>query len=144
MADSSKANRILEATKIQARAVIPIVKALEKELGKERAHAIVGEAIADNYVAWRTKLGFETNGHPGAKDDNQPEFPVCYEVVEHTDSSYGHDITGLRLCGLFPVDRRTRNRRVDDLWRGFRGRSTDPAGLGISAHPDPDARCALL
>ena len=43
-------SKILEATKIQARAVIPIVKALEKELGKTRAHEIVGKAISDAYV----------------------------------------------------------------------------------------------
>ena len=50
---------ILDATKIQARIVIPIVKVLEKELGKERAHHIVGEAIAQSYVAYRDKLGID-------------------------------------------------------------------------------------
>jgi hypothetical protein len=44
---------ILDAVKIQARAVIPIVKALERELGKERAHAIVGAAIAGDYARSR-------------------------------------------------------------------------------------------
>lgn len=38
---------ILDAVKIQARAVIPIVKALEREIGRESAFAIVGSAIAD-------------------------------------------------------------------------------------------------
>ena len=52
---------ILDATKIQSRIVIPIVKALEKELGKERAHEIVGRAIAESYVAYRERLGFEPN-----------------------------------------------------------------------------------
>ena len=37
MSDAPKKNPILEATKIQARAVIPIVKALEAELGKAGA-----------------------------------------------------------------------------------------------------------
>lgn len=37
----------LDAVKIQARAVITIVRALERELGKERAHSIVGRAIAE-------------------------------------------------------------------------------------------------
>jgi len=55
---------LLDATKIQARIVIPIVKALEKELGKERAHHIVGEAIAQSYVAYRDKLGIEEDRHP--------------------------------------------------------------------------------
>ena len=52
---------ILDATKIQARIVIPIVKALERELGKQAAHELVGRAIAENYVAWREKIGFDEN-----------------------------------------------------------------------------------
>ena len=40
MPEDKPTNPILEATKIQAKAVIPIVKALEKELGKERAHQL--------------------------------------------------------------------------------------------------------
>ncbi len=38
----------LQAVKIQARAVMPIVKALEAELGKENAHEPVGNAIAQS------------------------------------------------------------------------------------------------
>lgn len=75
---------ILDATKIQARIVIPIVKALEKELGKKRAHHIVGKAIAQTYVDYREKLGFEENRHPrdecqeGSKD---PAFPIERQIV---------------------------------------------------------------
>ena len=58
---------ILDATKIQARIVIPIVKALEKELGRERAHHIVGEAIAQSYVAYRDKLVSKKTGTPVKK-----------------------------------------------------------------------------
>jgi hypothetical protein len=90
---------ILEATKIQARAVIPIVKALEKELGKERAHAIVRAAIADNYCAWRRKLGFEANSHP--RTDNAPDFPVERTVVADSDTEYGFDITGCAFAEYF-------------------------------------------
>ena len=48
---------VLDAVKIQARIVIPIVRALETELGKERAHAIVGRAIADAYANFQAKPG---------------------------------------------------------------------------------------
>jgi len=101
MSDSPKKDPILEATKIQARAVIPIVKALEKELGKERAHAIVGAAIADNYVAWRDKRGFVADSHPSTEDDGGPSFPVEKEVVEHSDDTYGHNITGCAFADYF-------------------------------------------
>ena len=46
---------LLEAVKIQARAVIPIVKDLEREIGKERALGIVGSAIANDYAKWQAR-----------------------------------------------------------------------------------------
>ena len=101
MTDEQRKNPILEATKIQARAVIPIVKALERELGKERAHDIVGNAIADNYVAWRKKRGFEENSHPGSDGENKPAFPVEFEVVENKTDAYGHNITGCAFADYF-------------------------------------------
>jgi len=97
------ATSILDATKIQARALIPVVKALEKELGKERAHAIVGKAIADSYVAWREKRGFVEDSHPrrGEDGDNAPAFPVEEEVVEDTETAYGHNIVGCAFAQYF-------------------------------------------
>ncbi len=92
---------ILDATRIQARAVIPIVKALEREIGKARAHGIVGRAIAGSYVAWREKRGFEANSHPGSEADDAPDFPVEREVVENTDDAYGHDIVGCAFADFF-------------------------------------------
>jgi len=98
------ATSILDATKIQARIVIPIVKALEKELGKERAHQIVGEAIAQSYVDYRERLGFELNEHPrneGEAEGNGPAFPVERDIVEDTASAFGHNITGCAFADYF-------------------------------------------
>lgn len=92
---------VLEATKIQARAVIPIVRALERELGKQRAHAIVGQAIADNYVAWREKIGFTEDSHPRGEADSGPAFPVEQQVVTDTEEEYGHNITGCAFADYF-------------------------------------------
>ncbi|PJK31536.1 L-2-amino-thiazoline-4-carboxylic acid hydrolase [Minwuia thermotolerans] len=95
---------ILEATKIQARMLIPVVKRLEQELGKEEAHRIVGEAIAQNYVAWREKLGFVEDSHPSeehGEGGNAPAFPVEQEVVENTPDAYGHNITGCAFADWF-------------------------------------------
>ena len=101
MSNQPQKDPILEATKIQAKAVIPIVKAMEEELGKERAHAVVGEAIAGNYVQWRDKRGFEPDSHPNSDDDNGPAFPVEKEVVENTETAYGHNITGCAFADYF-------------------------------------------
>lgn len=93
---------IIDATRIQARIVIPIVKALEKEIGKERAHEIVGRAIAENYVSWREKRGFEENAHPAIEAaGNSPSFPVEKEVVENTNEAYGHNIVGCQFADFF-------------------------------------------
>lgn len=96
---------ILDATKIQARILIPIVKELEKEMGKEAAHALVGKAIAGNYVAWREKRGFTENSHPKTDHDgdggNAPEFPVERAVVEDSDTAYGFNVTGCAFADYF-------------------------------------------
>lgn len=101
MSQKPEKNPILEATKVQARAVIPIVKELEKELGKERAHAIVGRAIAANYVAWRESRGFVPDAHPRAEAADGPDFPVEHQVVEDTATAYGHNITGCAFADYF-------------------------------------------
>ncbi len=100
MATKPTPSPILDAVKVQSRVVIPIVKALEQEIGKERAHAIVGKAIADSYVAYRTRRGFEPNSHP-REDGDAPAFPVERDVVEDNDGSYGHNITGCAFADYF-------------------------------------------
>ncbi len=95
---------ILDATKIQSRIVIPIVKALEKELGKARAHLIVVQAIAEAFVGYREGLGYERNVHPrdeGEGVGNTLKFPVDREVIEDTDTAFGHNITGCAFADYF-------------------------------------------
>ena len=94
-------NKILEAIKIQSRVVIPIVRALEREIGKEKAHRIVGRAIADAYVAHRERRGFEKNAHPRTEEENGMAFPVERAVVEDTDTTYGYNITGCQFAEYF-------------------------------------------
>ena len=93
-------NKVLDAMKVQSRVVIPIVKALEKEIGKERAHRVVGDAIAGAYVEYRKHRGFEADVHPGVEVDG-PSFPVEKEVVENEASSYGHNITSCQFADYF-------------------------------------------
>jgi hypothetical protein len=90
---------MLEAVKIQASVLIPIVKALETELGKERAHALVGRAIAESYADFRASRTKERDIHPG--DAEPMDFPVESTVVEHTESRYGFDITGCAFADYF-------------------------------------------
>lgn len=115
---------ILEAVKIQARAMIPVVKALEIELGKARAHELVGNAIAESwahYTASRTSAGGSPRDAGGDFD-----FPVDRVIVTDSLNEYGVDMTrcafaeyfrrigepeigALLTCGVdFAVERRLR------------------------------------
>tara|TARA_A100001037_G_C15121167_1_gene623909 strand:- start:306 stop:752 length:447 start_codon:yes stop_codon:yes gene_type:complete len=94
-------NKVLDATKIQARAVIPIVKALETELGKVRAHEIVGRAIGESYVELRNRRGFEPDAHPRDDDNGGLDFPVERDIVEDTDVSYAFNVTGCAFADYF-------------------------------------------
>jgi len=90
----------LEAVKIQARVVIPILRALEQELGSGRAHSIVGRAIAESYAQWQGKAASARNLHP-RETDIEEQFPVETEVVEDTDSTFAINMTRCRFAEYF-------------------------------------------
>jgi hypothetical protein len=92
---------ILNAVKIQSRVVIPIIRELEKEIGKERAHAVIGRAIVNAYVDYRELKGFEENSHPRVEQEFNNVFPVEREVVYDTEETYGYNITGCEFAEYF-------------------------------------------
>jgi L-2-amino-thiazoline-4-carboxylic acid hydrolase len=97
---SEKPTAALDAVKIQARVVIPIVRALERELGEERAHSIVGRAIAESYAEWQVKTVSAQHSHP--KDvDIEGHWPIETEVVEDTDSTFAINMTRCRFAEYF-------------------------------------------
>ena len=91
---------MLEAVKIQARMLIPVVRALESELGKEKAHALVGRALAEahaNFVASRTPA---QDSHPSA-DRDAFAYPVESEIVENTDTTLAINMTACEFARYF-------------------------------------------
>ena len=52
---------VLEQVKIQARILVPLLKALQAELGKERANAVARKALGDHFRSlgeqWWTAQG---------------------------------------------------------------------------------------
>jgi predicted hydrocarbon binding protein len=94
-------NSIFNAVKIQSRVVIPIIRELEKEIGKERAHALIGRAIANAYVDYRELKGFEENSHPRMEQEFDNGFPVEREVIDDTEETYGYNITGCEFAEYF-------------------------------------------
>src|SRR5262245_20213047 len=91
---------VLDAIKIQARAVIPIVKALEAELGKTRAHTIVGNALGDDYARWQARRIPARNVHP-RETSGANTFPVESVVVDDTETSFGVNMTSCRFAEYF-------------------------------------------
>ncbi len=87
----------LEAVKIQARAVIPIVRALEAKLGKPDAHRLVGDAIAESWAAFIASRD-EGSGHP--RDDNM-SYPVDSVIVKDTDDEYAVNMTRCEFAQYF-------------------------------------------
>jgi hypothetical protein len=98
---------ILQQAKIQAQALVPLVKALQAELGEERANTLVRKALGDIYRRygeefWRMKneknLGkvitsaFATYARDDALD---------YGVVEQSQDAAGIDVTGCRYAEFY-------------------------------------------
>jgi len=84
----------LEAVKIQARAVIPIVRALEARMGAAEAHQLVGDAIA-NAWADHVQAHTETSPHPRSAADSP--FPVERMIVTDRAEEYAVNMT---RCGF--------------------------------------------
>ena len=94
-------NSIFNAVKIQSRVVIPIIRELEKEIGKERAHALIGRAIANAYVDYRELKGFKENSHPRVEQEFDNGFPIEREVIDDTEETYGYNIAYCEFAEYF-------------------------------------------
>jgi L-2-amino-thiazoline-4-carboxylic acid hydrolase len=98
---------VIQQAKIQAQVLVPLVKALQAELGEERANALVRKALGDIYRRfgeefWRTKneqnLGkvmasaFATYARDDALD---------YKVIEQSQDAFAFDVTGCRYAEFY-------------------------------------------
>ena len=98
---------LIEQAKIQARVLVPLVKALQAELGEQRANALVRRALGDIYRRygeefWRTKseknLGkvmasaFATFSRGDA---------LNYQVREQSQDAFEIDVTGCKYAEFY-------------------------------------------
>jgi hypothetical protein len=98
---------IIQQAKIQAQVLVPLVKALQAELGAARANALVQNALGDLYrkygeTFWRSKneqnfgkfmaSGFKTFARDDALD---------YQVVEQTQDALAVNVTGCRYAEFY-------------------------------------------
>jgi hypothetical protein len=98
---------VIQQAKIQAQVLVPLVKALQAELGEERANRLVRRALSDLYRGyggefWRTKdeknLGkvvasaFATYAREDALD---------YRVIEQSEDAFEFDVTRCRYAEFY-------------------------------------------
>lgn len=98
---------VLQQAKIQAQVIIPLVKALQAELGEARANALVRSALGETYRRygeefWRTKeetnLG---NAMTSAFSSYAAEDALHYRVIEQSPDAYAIDVTGCRYADFY-------------------------------------------
>lgn len=98
---------VLEQAKIQAQVLVPLVKALQAELGEERANAVVREALGDVYRRlgeqwWRAKDSKHVGENMArafaafAKGD-----AIDYSVRAQSQDAYEIDVTGCRYAQFY-------------------------------------------
>jgi hypothetical protein len=98
---------VIEEVKAQARVLVPLVKALQAELGEERANAIVRRTLGDQYRKlgeqwWKARGGnslgenvgsaFQMYGADGALD---------YDTLRKTADAYEINVTGCRYAEFY-------------------------------------------
>ena len=98
---------VLEQAKIQAQVLVPLVKALQAELGEERANAVVRKALGDIYRRlgeqwWRAK----DSKHVG--ENMARAFAafakgeaIDYSVRAQSQDAYEIDVTGCRYAQFY-------------------------------------------
>jgi len=98
---------IIQQVKIQARVLVPLVKALQTELGEQRANALVRRALGGIYRRygeefWRAKneknlgkaMGAELAAY--ARDD-----ALDYRVIEQSQDAFAFDVTACRYAEFY-------------------------------------------
>jgi len=98
---------LIEQVKIQAQVVVPLVKALQAELGEERANAIVRKALGDLYRKYGEKW-WRTQGARSLGEKIASAFEMFaagdaleYEVVKKTPDAFEVNVTECRYAKFY-------------------------------------------
>ena len=98
---------VIRQAKIQAQVLVPLVKALQAELGEARANDLVRSALGDIYRRygeefWRTKnepnLG---KSMASALTTFAREDALDYKVIEQSQDAFEFDVTGCRYAEFY-------------------------------------------
>jgi hypothetical protein len=99
---------VIQQAKIQAQVLIPLVKALQAELGEERANALVRKALGDVYRRfgeefWQAKNNEKSLGKimASAFSTYSREDALDYEVIEQSQDAFAIDVRGCRYAEFY-------------------------------------------
>lgn len=98
---------LIEQVKIQAQVLVPLVKALQAELGEQRAQALVRRALGEQYRKFGDRW-WRAQGERPAGDKLAASFErfaagqaLDYEVAQNTADAFDVDVTGCRYAQFF-------------------------------------------
>jgi predicted ArsR family transcriptional regulator len=99
---------LIEQVKIQAHVLVPLVKALQAELGEERANAIVRKALGDLYRSYGEKW-WRSQGARSFEEKMASTFETLYgagdalkyEVVKEAPDTFDVNVTECRYAKFY-------------------------------------------
>jgi hypothetical protein len=97
----------IEQIKIQARALVPLIQALQAELGEERANAIVRKALGELYRSygekWWRAQGSQDLGRnmASAFDRFAAGDALDYEVIKQAPDAFAANVTRCRYAEFY-------------------------------------------
>lgn len=98
---------VLEQAKIQARVLVPLIKALQTELGEERANSIVRQALGGMYRSLGEKWWSARNSNDlgqnmaSAFETYAAEHALAYKVREQSQDTFDMNVTECRYAQFF-------------------------------------------
>jgi hypothetical protein len=98
---------IIQQAKIQAQVLVPLVKAMQSELGEERANALVRSALADTYRRYGEEFLRAKNEKNVGKimasafASYAGDDALDYAIIEQSEDAFGFDVTGCRYAEFY-------------------------------------------
>ncbi len=98
---------VIEQAKIQAQVLVPLVRALQAELGEDRANAIVRKALGNLYRrlgdTWWRAQGVRSFGENMASAFAMYAAgdALDYQVVKQSEDTFEIDVTGCRYAQFY-------------------------------------------
>jgi L-2-amino-thiazoline-4-carboxylic acid hydrolase-like protein len=99
---------VIQQAKIQAQVLVPLVKALQAELGEDRANALVRKALGDIYRRYGEEFWRQTKNKKNlgtamasALTTFAREDALDYKVIEQSQDAFEFDVTGCRYAEFY-------------------------------------------